>query len=262
MTRIRIVGLSLLAVFAVSAAFVSSASAAMMPEYKVCTKAVPKESGKWNTKTCTGESKGGKKEGGYELTAWNTGKKTSFKGTNGKSTLYSYIKGFGVVGTVTCAKAKNVGQITGPDSGEVVVTFEKCTSSGETCTSAGAPKAGDIVTFKLNTLNILVNPTEVATRVEGAGPGGKSAEFKCGAEEISTTGNADGELKGDVNVVSKSSSQVFAVNAGGEQVINAEEGGTEGEDTLDTTVVGVGAFNSGEETTSALKGEAMEVEAP
>ncbi len=262
MTRIRIVGLSLLAVFALSAAVASSASAAMMPEYRVCTKAVPKESGKYNTKTCTGEAKGGKKEGDYELTAWNTGKKVTFTGKNGKSTLYSYIKGFGVVGTVTCSKAKNAGQLTGPDSGEVVVTFEKCTSSGETCTSAGAPKTGDIVTFKLNTLNILVNPTTVASRVEGAGPGGKSAEFKCGAEEISTTGNADGTVSGDVNTVSKDSSQTFAVNGGGEQEVNAEEGGTAGEDVLVTKVVGVGEFNSGEETTSSLKGEAMEIEAP
>jgi hypothetical protein len=261
MKRIKIMGLCLVAVCAFSAAAVASASAAEMPVFRVCKKAVPKETGKFNTKTCTGESKGGKKEGDYELGAWNEGKEKEpkTKGTNGASTLTSYIKGFGIVGAVTCSKAKSAGHITGSDTETVVVTFEKCTSSGEVCTSAGAPKSGDIVTKLLTGLLILISasPVEVGVNIAGSPT---SAEFACGAEKISTTGSVDGVLTGNVGKFGKETTSTFAVNGGGENVVSNEEGGTPGESVLLTEVVGVGNFESGENTTSKTKGEEMLIE--
>jgi hypothetical protein len=251
MKRIRIVGLCLVAVFAMSALVASSASAT--PTYKVCKKASPKGSGKFNTKTCTGESKGGKKEGGYELGAWNEGKEKEpkFKDANGTSTLTSYIKGFGIVGAVACTKAKGEGHITGASNGNVTVVFEKCTSSGESCASAGE-KPGKIKTEELATELAELSPTEVVTRVGTTGD--VSAAFSCGAEKVVTTGIADGVVTGDIGNFAKESTQTFSVNAGGEQV-NTVDG-----DVLLTEVVGVGDFESGENTTAKVKGEEMEIE--
>lgn len=89
MKRIRIVGLCLVAVFALSAVAVSAASAETAPTYKVCAKV--KETGKFNDKKCSVASKGGKKEGDYELSEWSAAKKKAFTGKNGVSTLFSYI---------------------------------------------------------------------------------------------------------------------------------------------------------------------------
>ena len=251
MKRIRIAGLCLVAVFAMSALVASSASAT--PTYKVCKKAAVKEHGTFNTKTCTGVSKGGKKEGDYELGAWNEGKEKEpkFKDANGASTLTSYIKGFGIVGAVTCTKAKGEGHITGASNGNVTVTFEKCSSSGESCASAGE-KPGKIKTEELATELAELSPTEVVTRVGTTGD--VSAAFSCGAEKVVTTGIADGVVTGDIGAFAKESTQTFSVNAGGEQV-NTVDG-----DVLLTEVVGVGSFESGENTTAKVKGEEMEIE--
>ena len=249
MRRIRIIGACLVATLAIGALGAGTASA--QPTYKTCIKASPKGSGKWNTRTCTGESKGGEREGDYELGAWNAGRKTTFTGRAGPFTYYSYIKGFGVVGTVTCAKAKVAGEITGPSTGTEVITLEKCTTSGETCTSAGAPKTGDVVTAVLNTELAELGGGAVAVRVKGVPV---FSESKCGADEWIISGAIDGDVSGDVNTVSKDLTQDFGVNAGGEQQIS-EEG-----DVLIIKVVGVGEFETGVENTMSIKGEAMEIE--
>src|ERR1700728_523452 len=214
MKRIRIAGLCLVAVFALSAAVASSASAAEMPSFKVCKK-VAKGTGKFGAKTCTGAV--GK--GAYELGAWNEGKEASpkLKGKNGVSTLTSYIKGFGIVGSVTCTKAKSEGHITSSDEETVVVTFEKCESSKEVCTSPGGKK-GDIVTKTLTGLLILISaePVSVGVLIKGSPI---SAEFACGAEKVSTVGSVDGVLTGNVGKIGKETTSTFAVNAGGENVV-------------------------------------------
>jgi hypothetical protein len=253
MKRIRIAGLCLVAVFAMSAVAVSSASA--LPTYQVCKKAAVKEHGTFNNKNCTGASKGGKKEGDYELGAWNQGKEASpkTKNTNGTSTLTSYIKGFGIVGAVTCTKAKGEGRITGPSTGNVTVTFEKCTSSGESCASAGE-SAGKIKTALLTT-TLAENEEKTAVIIRVGEAGAPSASFSCGAEKVVTTGTADGVDTGNVNTFSKDATNTFSVNAGGEQV-NTVDG-----DVLLTEVVGTGTFESGENTTASVKGEEMEIAA-
>ena len=124
--------------------------ASTVPTYKTCIKAakVGKEyTGNYTEKACATKSAPGKGE--YELASYTKAKKLDFKSKSGKSTLYSYIPGVGVAGTVVCAKDKGVGTITGERTAESVVTFEKCESSGFKCTSTGA-KAGDIVTNPLN----------------------------------------------------------------------------------------------------------------
>src|ERR1700742_3734355 len=91
MRRIKMMGLCLVAVLAVAAVAVSSASAAL-PEYKVCAKATKvgkTYTGEFTDKLCSAKS--GTKEGKYELESWEAAKKKGFKGKNGVSTLTSYI---------------------------------------------------------------------------------------------------------------------------------------------------------------------------
>jgi hypothetical protein len=271
MKRIRIAGLCLVAVFALSAVVAASASAATMPTYKVCkklSKVEGKYHGKYSVKTCATEATTKEQEEGkknkYELGEWNEGKEAApkFKDANGKSVLKLYVPGLGVVGTTECAKAKGTGTIIGPSEGSVTVTFEKCTSSGEVCTSDQVgEKTGDITTSLLTALLILVSksPVVVASRVFPMPPATTSATFKCGKTTVETVGAADGEDVGNVGKIAKESTQIFATDTEGEALINDEEGGTPGEDTLYSTVSGVGTLPSGEETTATLKGEEMEI---
>jgi hypothetical protein len=269
MKRIRIVGLCLVAVFAMSAIASASASAEEL-SYKTCIKAVPKESGKFNDKACTVASKGGKKEGDYELGAWNAGKKTTFTGKNGVSTLDSYIPeneatpwtGGTVVGAVTCKSGKSAGSITGPKTGSVKVEFKTCTSEGKKCTSAGA-KAGTIVTQPLLSIlgysggQVTSADLEVFRRM-----GGVNAEFNCEGLAVETSGAVLGVDTGNINLISKDFTQTFAVNAkGGQDVVfsTVEEGSPLFLTSL-ITPPGL-TLPGGENTTAVLKGEAMEIEA-
>jgi hypothetical protein len=262
MRRIRIVGICLVAAFAVGAVVAASASAAPRPTYKTCFKVSPKGSGRFDNKECTKESKGGKMEGDYELGEWNQGKEASpkVKGTNGIFTLTSYIKGIRIVGSISCTKGKWVGNVTGPSQSTVTATLEKCTTSGEVCTSKGA-KTGDIVTNPLSATLILIGkePVRVGVLIKAAAEGGALAEFSCGAESIRWFGSVDGEESENVGKVSKQATSTFAVNAGGEQVVNSEEGGTKGEDVLLLESLGVGTFETGLNFVARLKGEEMEV---
>jgi hypothetical protein len=255
MKRIRIMGLCLVAVFALAAVVASAASAAA-PEYLICGKAgkVGKTyTGHYTGKLCEASSKvetGGK----YELDPYTAAKKPAFKVANGVSSLLVYIPGTGVVGDTECQKAKGTGTITGAKTGTLTETFEKCQSSGKTCTSTQAgEKKGDITTQTLDTTLIASasSKTGVANEVKGAGPGGLSAAFDCEGEEISTLGAVSGEVT-VTGVASKTNTNVFATKAGGEPNIESSE-------PLLTTIVGVGTLPSGEDTTGSIKGEAFYV---
>jgi hypothetical protein len=279
MKRIRIVGLCLVAMFALGAVAATSASAEL-PEYKTCIKASPKESGKFNNKECTVASKGGKKEGDYELGEWNKGKKVTFTGKNGESTLDSYIPekesefwtGGTIAGKVVCKSGKSKGSITGPKTSTVTVEFKTCSSEGKKCTSKGA-KTGTIDTNPLNTVLGFDEKSEVVSLVEGGKEGtSPSAAFNCEGLAIETTGSVLGVDTGNINKIAKESTQTFKVNAkGGQEVVfagvpNESESvwgpGTGAVHVLNSRIAPPGVnLPSGENTTSVLKGEAMEIEA-
>jgi hypothetical protein len=266
---IRIVALCLVVASVVSAIITASA-AAELPEYRTCIKASPKESGKFNDKSCSIASKGGKKEGDYELGAWNQGKKVTFIGKNGETTLDSYIPeseaepwtGGTVVGKVVCKSGKSKGEVTGPKTSIVTVEFKTCTSEGKKCTSAGA-KAGTIVTQPLLSIlgysggQVTSADLEVFRRM-----GGVNAEFNCEGPAVETSGAVLGVDTGNINLISKDFTQTFAVNAkGGQDVVfsTVEEGSPLFLTSL-ITPPGL-TLPGGENTTAVLKGEAMEIEA-
>jgi hypothetical protein len=245
MKRIKIVGLCLTAVFAMTAVAAASASAAG-PEYFTCAKV---KGGKFE-KGCGKE--GGK--GGYSREAV-TKLPSKFTDKNGVSVLTVFVPGIGIVGDTKCEKAKSKGAILSSTTAEDTVVFEKCESSGKTCTSDQAKeKKGDITTNPL--LTTLVATSEAASgvgvQVEAKG-GGNSAEFDCEGLLIKTTGAVTGEDKGNVEKASKTAENVFAVNEGGEPTIKT--GGSE--DTLLTTITKGEETNtvpSGESTTAVIKG--------
>jgi len=193
MKRIRIVGLCLVAVFAMSA--VAAASASASPTYKECMK-VKAKTGKFATASCTTE--GG--TGTWELVS---PKKGAYTSTTKTATLATP-----GVGSVSCKTSKGTGTITSETAATTVVTFSTCATSGKKCTSAGQ-KAGVIKTFEL--LGSLREPTAgtVETVVTGNGPEGLSAEFSCETITIKTRGSVGGVDTGDINTAGKKSTETF-----------------------------------------------------
>jgi hypothetical protein len=250
MTRIKIVGLCLIAVFAMTAVAAASASAAG-PEYFECAKV---KGGKLE-KGCGKE--GGK--GGYIRRA-PTKLPSKFTGKNGVSILTVFVPGVGIVGDTECQKATGKGAIISATQAEDTVVFEKCESSGKKCTSVQAKeKKGDITTNTL--LSTLVATGEAKSGVGvtvAAKSGGNSAEFNCEGLKVSTMGAVTGEDTGNVELVSKTAENIFSVNEGGEPTI-ATEGSrftllstiTKGEET--------NTVPSGESTTATNKGAALGV---
>jgi hypothetical protein len=272
MKSIKMVGLCLVAVFAMSAFAAASANAELGSlEYITCFKVskANKGKGKFNEKLCATASKGGAKEGEYEGGgSWELLKKKTFTGKNGVSTLDSYIPsneatpwtGGTVVGKVVCKKAKSAGQITGRMTSTVVVTFETCTTEGKKCTSAGAPKVGDIVTNQLLS-TIVMTEGKTAALVKGNNEAGESAAFACEGLEVETFGSLNGINTGNTEKYSATSTQTFTVNAEGGQEHPFTEEAPETPDFLVSHITPPGILlPSGENTTSTLKGEAVEID--
>lgn len=258
MKRIRIMGLCVVAVLALAAVAVSSASAAT-PTYYECAKAAKSGktyTGKYGNKTCSEVN--AKSEGKYELVA-GLGKGKAFKGKGGEAQLHTPAVG----GVVTCASSKDAGFLTATGQRDVVVTFSKCKSLEKECASAGAKK-GTIVTNPLGGSLGIISSVGPKVGVSLSGEGGKpSAEFVCGtgasALTIVTTGAVIGEITGDINAINKETTDIFSVNGSGQQTVTSFEGGAT--EVLESTINGGGPFESGEQTTSANKGEALEIKA-
>lgn len=257
--RIKTMGLCLLAAFLVAAVAVSSASAAL-PEYKVCAKAtkVGKEyTGKYSDKACTTTTTGGK----YELVS-GTGKKPGFKAKSGPSKLETP-----GVGTTECKSSKSTGEFSGSKEVKKVITeFKTCTSLGKKCQSTGA-KAGTIITdASSGTLGyISKTPLKVGV-VLSPETGTYLAQFECEGAQIRSLGSLVGEVKGNVNTISKSFSLSFKSKEGHQEFTHFE-GGAEGEHEVRTEFnLGEGFFPagglpSGQEQVSEVKGEALEIAA-
>jgi hypothetical protein len=175
MKRIRIVGLCLIAVFALSAVAASAASAAP-PEFFTCVKAVPKNTGNYTDKECS-----------VKASPAGTGKyeRASAVGiTDSSKTKTAVLSTPAIGGKVTCKKSAGTSKITGPKSDEDSVTFVDCTSEGKPCQNIGGA-SGVIKTNPL--LTTLVSATEEEFTAL-SGRGGIQAEFECGGVVIKTKG--------------------------------------------------------------------------
>ena len=267
MKRMRILGLAILAVFALGA-IVASAASAVEPGWYECAK--NKEAGKLE-KGCAKE--GGK--GGYEIKP-GIGKGKPFKGKGGAATLHTAIPGKGDI-PVECEKFKDSGQPVLPNlQVNVVAIFSKCKFAGLPCQSG--TKSGEIVTKKLagELGYVSKSPLKVgASLYAETEPGtGLEAEFTCtGAAKIRVHGGVIGTQGGDVNTFSKVSTTTYKVIEaelipGFKSVINEDtkfEGGpftvllTEFEQGKGWEPEG--GLPSGQEASAENKGEAIEVKA-
>jgi hypothetical protein len=267
MKRMRILGLAILAVFALGA-IVASAASAVEPGWYECAK--NKESGKLE-KGCAKE--GGK--GGYEVKP-GIGKGKAFKGKGGEAKLHTAIPGKGDI-PVECAGFKDEGHAALPNlQVKVVAKFSKCKFAGLPCQSG--TKSGEIVTNSLagelgyvSKSPLVVGASLYAETEPGAG---KEAEFTCtGAAKIRVHGGVIGTQEGDINAFSKTSTIDYdtaeaELIPGFKSVINEDtkfEGGpftvllTEFEQGKGWEPEG--GLPSGQEAEGANKGEAIEVKA-
>jgi hypothetical protein len=250
MRRIKIMGLCLVAVFAMTAVAVSSASAA--PSFFECAK-VAAGTGKFTNKTCSTEGTG--KTAKYELKE-GVGKGKEFKGKGGAATLHTPAVG----GEVKCKSFKDKGLVATPTTeSKVISEFKTCESLKKKCVSPGA-KAGTIITKNLKGVlgYITKSPLSVGVALSPE-TGTVLAEFNCEGLEIETTGSVIGEQKGDINTFSKTSENVFKVSGGGVQEPTAFEGGAK--QVLESKINGSGPFESGQQATVVNKGEELEIKA-
>ncbi len=220
MRRLKLMGLCLVAVFALTAAAAASASAAV-PTWYECAKAekVAKTypTGEYSNKECTAAEAGGK----YRLKE-GLGKGKAFKGKGGTAVLH--VKTWLGDDTVECEKSKDSGTPVLPNlEKEVTVTYSKCKaldSATKACTSAGAKKGEIKVTGLKGELGYVEeSPVAVGLKLESEahpGPSGELAKFNCGEEhelEVTLIGGVIGVQGKDVNVVSKESELVYVASA-------------------------------------------------
>jgi hypothetical protein len=270
MTRIKVLGLALFAVFAMAAIASATASAAG-PEFYECAKGTK---GVGYEKGCTKE--GGK--GGYELKVGvGKGKVTKGKAV-GTSKLHTNIPGKGDI-PVECGSAKSESTDVAPDLvTKAITTFSKCKAAGAPCQSGTkketivtAPLSGHLGYISKSPLKVGVILTDEAK------PGsGYLAEFDCtGVAHIRTLGAVIGEDTGNINTFSKTSELKFTV-------VNAEFGygpspinnpqafeGESGTNILTTELEAegktefepLGGLPSGQEGAVANKGEDIEIKA-
>jgi hypothetical protein len=184
MKRMRIVGLCLVAVFALTAFAASSASALPSGEYGFCVK---KTGGKYENSGCTKEKAGALKYEWEPLTAPVGFTSEMTAGT--KATLET------VGGTkITCTKEHGTGEVANNhEVAAVIAHFEGCETSTFPCQNKGGT-SGDINTEPLNGgTGVEKKGTtppindKLAGELHGPG-GGPLAEFECAGLAIVTTG--------------------------------------------------------------------------
>jgi hypothetical protein len=204
MTRMRILGLALVAVFALVAFAAASASAT--PNWYECAKVT---GGKLE-KGCGKE--GGK--GGYELKI-GVGKGKAFKGKGEKAILHNVIPGKGDI-KVECASFKDEGKVAAPNKVfGVKTTFSKCKSLGAPCKTEGGKKetiTTNALAGELGWLNKSGGVAGESLTNEAAPGSGYLATFECeGLAKVRVHGAVIGTMGKDVNTFSKESSTTFSV---------------------------------------------------
>lgn len=264
MRHFKIMGLCLVAVFALSAVVASAASASLPAVYE-CAKTVKfegKYTGHYTSKACSEASKvvsGGK----YELREYSKGEAgKTFKGKGGGADLA--IEG---VATVACTSSTDTGKFSGPKtSNHTIATFKGCEIAGLKCNSAGAP-TGTVVTKSLAGEVGYISGKGTEHPVVGVDlrpeTGLYEAEFECADLHLRVSGSVIGEVIVPLKTFTKTVTFKFR-ESGGKQHPEEFEGGLP--DTLITeTCKGEGCTPGGtpdpsaEETEVTNKGESLEL---
>jgi hypothetical protein len=248
MTRVRLVGLVLVAIFVIGASTAAGASA-QAPEYGRCEKAAKvgkTYNGGFTNSGCTKKSE--TKTGKYE---WHPGvlkaKQTS-KGGKGileEAGRYS----------VGCESEESTGEYNGTKGVKhLIVKFKKCEAPGLVCTSEGHEK-GELETRSLEGRVVWENESKHKTALdlfpEG---GGNFIEFTCG-------GTLTVAVRGSILVsvtADKMSSTVtlkYVGKKGLQKLREYEEGGAKVKDVLEANFAGKGFVEASQTITSTVTNE-------
>ena len=274
MTRTRILGLALAAMFALAALMAAGASA--KPVWKFCQKAAEKGTGEFSDKLC---SVGAEGKGSYNLVA-GIGKGKGFKGKGETAILHNVIPGKGDI-KVECASFKDSGSVAAPSGVfNVTSTFKKCKSLGAPCKTEGGKKE-TIETKKLAGELGYLNKAHTAageslTSEEAPGTG-YLATFECeGLAKVRVHGAVIGALT-PFGVISKEAHSIFSVGpylgelAPGYTPLTNVPAFEEGEEPVGVLLTELngpetgntwqpeGGLPSGQEGTANNKGEYLEV---
>ena len=213
MTRIKVLGLALVAVFAMAAISAAGASAGTAPAFFECAKAAKEGKtylGHHNSKTCNDAyiSSGGK----YELKI-GVGKGKAFKSSGKTATLHTVNPEGEIDVPVTCASFKGSGQDIAPATViNVKTTFSKCKALSAPCENV---KKETIETTTLaGSLGWLSKAGKVVGTVltNQSTPGGLTAEFTCSAiGKIKSSGAVIGINGGNVGTINKASTLKFEI---------------------------------------------------
>jgi hypothetical protein len=210
MTRIKVLGLALVAVFALVAITAASASAGTNPALFECKKAAVKGTGHHTSKTCNDEYKA--TGGSYNLVE-GIGKGKAFKSSVGEATLHTVNPEGEVDIPVVCTKGKGSGQFVNPTTVTKAITkFEHCKALSAPCENV---KKETIETKSLaGTLGWVSKPGDVVGTdlANEASPGTPVAEFTCSAIGlIKTSGSVIGINGGNIKNIVKDSTLTFSV---------------------------------------------------
>jgi len=207
MKRMRILGLALVAVFALAAMTAAGASASK-PVWKACVKSA-NNAGEFSDKNCS-VSAGG--TGKYNLVA-GIGKGKGFKGKGGEATLHNVVPGKGDI-KVTCKSFKDAGSVVAPSSVvKVTSVFSKCTSLGAPCTSGKKKETIETASLagELGYLNKAHTAAGESLTDEAAPGSGFLAQFECeGLAKVRVHGAVIGSLS-PFGSISKESTTTFSV---------------------------------------------------
>lgn len=249
MNRIKIVGLCLVAMFALSAVATASASAAE-PEYQTCAKAAKvgkTYTGKYNNKTCS--ELNAKDEGKYERVAVKLPDKIKSKGTITLLYLYS-VETEKINETVECKKDKSEGELLNGREASLKITYEACEGKGELpgkCTTVGQ-KEGTILTNPLISTLVWLNAgeTEAGIDVAAATKGGALEKVSCagGVEHAELLGSMVAKVS-PVGEASKTETLTYDANptTGVQEYGGYWEGAESHEDALYAELTGAEEFS-------------------
>jgi hypothetical protein len=189
MKRLRIIGLSLVAAFALSAIAAGVASAEA-PEYGIC---VAKAGGKFADVGCTKEIAGKTK---FEWVA-GVGANNKFTSKNKEATVVTLETV--TKKTVICKGQTGTGEYTGLKTvGAVVETFTGCESGTSKCTTTGQAE-GTVKTVALSGVlgisrkGLTPNKNEVGNALSPT-TGETVAEFTCGTAAVVVKGHVIGAI--------------------------------------------------------------------
>jgi hypothetical protein len=220
MKRTKVLGLALVAVFAISAV-VSATASAVLPAFFHCSQ-VAKGTGTYPTKVaCEKKEKAGEEPREWSITEVVAGSKIKFSTKGGTATL----KAAG--NTVECEESvtPNEDEITGPKSvTSKAVKFKGCHKGTTECKSTGAA-AKEIVTKPLvGEIGYLSSSAKTVGTKLAPSPAGTFVEFTCGTASTTVEGCVVGQDK-NVNELTTTSKLIYK-ELEGHQEFRGFEGAT------------------------------------